>query len=125
MKRVQEWRRLRQRPGREWNCSSSSGSGWSGWCWASRASRRQWLRTSTPPQPLFSAVAAGGTLERQERLSLAVQRIGGDDFSVEGGQALDHCEGGGLFATCGAFLLIADGQRLRGAILVLARVSSA
>lgn len=77
MERGHELRRLRQRPGREWKCSSSPGRGWSGWCSASRASsalrikatlasrlalrlreasspskasRRQWLRTSTPPQ---------------------------------------------------------------------------
>ena len=50
---------------------------------------------------------------------LAVQGVGGDDLSIQGGQALEQRGGGGLFAKLGAFLLIVDGLRLRGAVLVL------
>lgn len=52
-------------------------------------------------------------------LALAVEGIGGGDFSVQCGERFEPRGGGVLLAAFGAFLLIIDGNGLRCAVLVL------
>jgi len=48
-----------------------------------------------------------------------VQRIGGDQLSVQRGEAFQQGGGGGLFATLGALFLVINGDGLGRAVLVL------
>lgn len=48
-----------------------------------------------------------------------MEGIGRDDFAVERLLALQQRQGRGLFTARGVFLLVVNGDRLRGAVLVL------